>query len=85
MRLWLNALRSIPTLDWGIILVAAVGFGPLPGVLALVCHSTGMRGKFYAEIQEHIDPALGNALCAARTAPVWASCASPSGPRSCRG
>ena len=33
----LNALRSIPELILGIIFVAAVGFGALPGVLALAC------------------------------------------------
>jgi len=35
--------------------VAAVGFGALPGALALGLHSTGMVGKFIAEIIEHID------------------------------
>ena len=61
-RLLLNTLRSIPDLVWGILFVAAVGFGPLPGLLALACHSTGMLGKFYAEIIEHVDPAPGEAL-----------------------
>jgi phosphonate transport system permease protein len=37
----------------GIIFVAAVGFGPLPGVLALGLHSVGMVGKFFAEAIEH--------------------------------
>ena len=62
VRLLLNACRSIPGLVWGIIFVAAVGFGPLPGVLALACHSTGMLGKFIAEIMEHVDVEPGNAL-----------------------
>ncbi len=62
VRLLLNTCRSIPTLVWGIMYVAAVGFGPLPGVLALASHSTGMLGKFSAEILEHIDPGPGNAL-----------------------
>ena len=61
-RLVLNTLRSIPDLVWGIMFVAAVGFGPLPGLLALACHSTGMLGKFYAEIIEHVDTAPGEAL-----------------------
>ena len=61
-RLLLNTLRSIPDLVWGIMFVAAVGFGPLPGLLALACHSTGMLGKFYAEIIEHVDTAPGEAL-----------------------
>jgi len=62
VRLLLNTLRSIPGLVWGVIFVAAVGFGPLPGTFALACHSTGMLGKFYAEILEHVDPGPGNAL-----------------------
>lgn len=58
----LNTARSVPDLVWGVIFVAAVGFGPLPGVLALAAHSTGMLGKFYAEILEHADPAPSRAL-----------------------
>lgn len=61
-RLALNTARSVPDLIWGVIFVAAVGFGPLPGVLALAAHSTGMLGKFYAEILDHVDPAPGLAL-----------------------
>ncbi len=60
--LLLNTLRSIPGLLWGVLFVAAVGFGPLPGIFALAFHSSGMLGKFYAEILEHMDPAPGNAL-----------------------
>jgi phosphonate transport system permease protein len=52
-RMLLNALRSIPELILGIIFVAAVGFGMLPGVLALGLHSIGMVGKFFAEAVEH--------------------------------
>ncbi len=60
--MFLNALRSIPGLVWGVMFVAALGFGPLPGVMALSCHTTGMIGKFCAEILEHVDPAPGDAL-----------------------
>jgi len=56
-RTTLNALRSIPELIMGIIFVAAVGFGALPGVLALGLHSIGMVGKFFAEAIEHVDEA----------------------------
>ena len=55
-RLLLSFLRSVPELILGIIFVAAVGFGALPGVLALALHSVGMVGKFYAEAVEHVDP-----------------------------
>ncbi len=52
-RIVLNALRSVPELIMGILFVAAVGFGALPGVLALGLHSIGMVGKFFAEAIEH--------------------------------
>ena len=54
-RIILNLLRSVPELILGIIFVAAVGFGALPGVLALGLHSAGMMGKFFAEAIEHLD------------------------------
>ncbi len=56
-RLVLNTLRAIPELIMGIVFVAAVGFGMLPGVLALGLHSVGMVGKFFAESIEHVHPA----------------------------
>lgn len=55
-RTVLNVLRSVPELIMGIVFVAAVGFGTLPGVLALGLHSVGMVGKFFAEAIEHVDP-----------------------------
>jgi len=54
-RTLLNGLRSVPELIMGITFVAAVGFGALPGVLALGLHSVGMVGKFFAEAIEHVD------------------------------
>ena len=55
-RVILSGLRSVPELIMGIIFVAAVGFGALPGVLALALHSVGMVAKFYGEAIEHVDP-----------------------------
>ncbi|PKO33680.1 MAG: phosphonate ABC transporter, permease protein PhnE [Betaproteobacteria bacterium HGW-Betaproteobacteria-7] len=55
-RILLAAMRSVPEIILGILFVAAVGFGALPGVLALALHSTGMVAKFYAEAIEHVDP-----------------------------
>lgn len=73
-RTILNGLRSIPELIMGIIFVAAVGFGALPGVLALGLHSIGMVGKFFAEAIEHVDEAPIEAARAAGASPmqvVW--------------
>ena len=56
-RTILNVARAIPELILGMILVAAVGFGKLPGALALGIHSVGMLGKFFAEAIELSDQA----------------------------
>ncbi len=55
-RTLLSALRSVPEIILGILFVAAVGFGALPGVLALALHSIGMVAKFFSEAIEHVDP-----------------------------
>jgi phosphonate transport system permease protein len=66
----LNFYRAIPELILGIIFVAAVGFGALPGVLALGLHSVGMVGKFFAEAIEHVNPAPVEAAWAAGATPA---------------
>jgi len=68
-RLFLNFFRAIPELILGIVFVAAVGFGTLPGVLALGLHSVGMVGKFFAEAVEHVDGKPVEAAHAAGAAP----------------
>lgn len=57
-----SALRAVPELIMGVIFVAAVGFGILPGILALGFHSVGMLGKFYAEAIEKVDVGLSEAI-----------------------
>lgn len=69
-RFILNLLRAVPELIMGIVFVAAVGFGALPGVLALGLHSVGMIGKFFAEAIEHADPAPIEAIRAAGGSPL---------------
>ncbi|NJM13737.1 MAG: phosphonate ABC transporter, permease protein PhnE, partial [Synechococcaceae cyanobacterium SM1_2_3] len=49
VRLVLNTARAIPALVWGIVFVAAVGFGSLPGTLALACHSDRDGWQIFAE------------------------------------
>jgi phosphonate transport system permease protein len=70
MRTLLALLRSVPEIILGILFVAAVGFGALPGVLALALHSVGMVGKFYAEAIEHVDPKPLEAARAAGANPL---------------
>ena len=66
----LNVLRSIPELIMGIVFVAAVGFGALPGVLALGLHSVGMIGKLFSETIEHAHIAPVEAVRAAGASPL---------------
>lgn len=47
--------RSIPEFIMAMILVIAVGFGAMPGVIALGLHTMGFLAKFYAEDIEHVD------------------------------
>ncbi len=47
--------RALPEFIMAMILVIAVGFGAVPGVLALGFHTMGFLAKFYAEAIEHID------------------------------
>lgn len=62
VRLLLNVVRTIPSLVWGLLFVAAVGLGPLPGVLALAFYSAGYLTKFYYEAFESADAATSDAL-----------------------
>jgi phosphonate transport system permease protein len=55
-RLFLNILRSVPTLIWALIMVSAVGLGPFAGVMALIIGSVGSAARLYAESFEQIDP-----------------------------
>jgi phosphonate transport system permease protein len=57
-----NAMRTIPELIVAIVFVASVGFGLMPGILALAVCSTGMLGKFYAEAIEKTDPGMTEAV-----------------------
>lgn len=54
--------RAIPEFIIAMILVIAVGFGALPGVLALGLHTMGFLAKFYAEEMEHVDTGPIDAL-----------------------
>ena len=61
-RLFLNIVRTIPSLIWALLFVSAVGLGPLAGVLALAFHSTGYLSKFFYEAFENVNPATPDAL-----------------------
>ena len=54
--------RAIPEFIIAMILVIAIGFGAIPGVLALGIHTMGFLAKFYAEDIEHINKGPVDAL-----------------------
>lgn len=58
MRLFLNLLRSIPTLLWALLFIAMVGLGPFPGILGLAFHCTGTLGKYFSESIENVNPGI---------------------------
>jgi len=69
-RVLLNIMRGVPDLIAAIMFVAAFGAGPLAGTLALAFHSTGVLGKFFAEIIEHTDASAVEAVRATGAGPL---------------
>ncbi len=62
MRTALNFFRSIDTLVYALLFVAAVGLGPFPGMLAVVAYTTTSLAKLYSETIEGIDPGPVDAI-----------------------
>lgn len=55
VRRFLDILRGVDQLVWGLVFVRAVGLGPLAGVLAIFVSDTGTLSKLYSEAIENID------------------------------
>lgn len=55
IRNGLSLMRALPDLVWALVFVSAVGLGPLPGVMALTCVTTGFMAKLFAESIEVAD------------------------------
>ena len=55
-RALLGFLRAVPDLVWALLFVSAVGLGPFAGTLALAVSYTGILGRVYADVFEHVDP-----------------------------
>jgi phosphonate transport system permease protein len=64
-RLVVIACRSVHEMIWTILLVAILGFGMLPGVIALTLFCVGFAGKLFAEAVEAVDDGPVEALRAA--------------------
>ena len=63
-RTVLNFFRSVDTLVYALVFVAAVGLGPFPGVLAVIAYTTTSLAKLYSEAIEGIDPGPVDAVTA---------------------
>jgi len=54
-RRGLELFRTVPDIVYALILVWAVGVGPLAGILAIMAHTVGALGKLFAEVVENAD------------------------------
>ena len=64
MRTVLNFFRSVDTLVYALVFVAAVGLGPFPGVLAVIAYTTMSLAKLASEAIEGIERGPVDAITA---------------------
>ncbi len=62
VKVFLALLRSIPVLLLALLFFIGVGFGALPGVLAIAIHSIGMLGKLFGEECEGVETGVWEAM-----------------------
>ena len=70
IRIVLAFIRAIPLILVAMLMVGAVGLGPLPGIIAVAFHATGMLAKFYAEAIDGVSRAPIAALESAGAGPL---------------
>jgi len=63
-RLFANLTRSINEVIWALLFVSAVGLGPMPGILALGLHTSGVLIKLFSEGIESVSQEPIEALSA---------------------
>ncbi|HEX2540258.1 MAG TPA: phosphonate ABC transporter, permease protein PhnE [Caldimonas sp.] len=61
-RLFIMGCRSVHEMIWTILLVTLLGFGMLPGALALTLFCIGFAGKLFSEAIEAIEPGQVEAI-----------------------
>ena len=64
LRFFANLSRSINEIIWALLFVSAVGLGPMPGILALGVHTSGVLIKLFSEGIEGIQQEPIDALIA---------------------
>jgi len=70
VRRFLEALRAVPEVVWGLVLVAIAGVGPTAGIFALGLHSAGCLGRLFAESFENVRPEPVLAVAATGASPL---------------
>lgn len=61
-RMFMNGIRTVPSLIWALLAVAIVGPNPLAGVIGLTFYSIGYLGKFFSDAFESVDIDVARAL-----------------------
>ena len=69
-RLFANLTRSINEIIWALLFVSAVGLGPMPGILALGLHTSGVLIKLFSEGIEGVSRDPIDALSATGAASI---------------
>lgn len=69
-RAVLAVIRAVPLILVAMLMVGAVGLGPLPGIIAVAIHATGMLAKFYGEAIDGVARAPIAALESAGAGPL---------------
>ncbi|MCS7064228.1 MAG: phosphonate ABC transporter, permease protein PhnE [Methylacidiphilales bacterium] len=72
LRMFLNGIRTVPSLLWAIVAVAIWGITPWAGVAALTVYSVGYLGKFYSDAIESVDLSVAYSLRGMGAHPIQA-------------
>ena len=72
IRMFLNLIRTIPSLLWALLAVVIVGSNPLAGVIALTFYSVGYLAKFFSEAFESTNTDAQKALRSLGASPLQA-------------
>lgn len=55
VRLLIGAVRTVPSILWGVLFVVCFGLGPAAGVMGVAFYTLGYLAKLYAEAFEGVD------------------------------
>ena len=74
VRRSLELARTVPEVVWGLVLVAAVGIGPLAGAWALGLHSLGSLARLFADSLDNAPDQPQRAIASTGAAPLAVAC-----------